>query len=146
MPTFAYTARDRAGQLIRGVVTGVSSGQVREQLRQTDLFLTNIREQAGDTPTMTSGGLFRARRVRLNDMVIMSRQLATLIGAGMPLVVSSRIKEYKQLTEGDARLRLNGALLLQSLTRAEVQAYLQRVAPVHVTPRPRSPPGPRKSR
>src|SRR6266508_4702280 len=47
----------------------------------------------------------------------------------LPLVVSSRIEEYKQLTEGDARLRLNGAILLQALTRAEVQTYLQRMVP-----------------
>src|SRR5579872_5907439 len=85
MPTFAYTARDKAGQLINGVMPGVDANHVRNQLRQTDLFLTSIRQQADDLQPQNRG-LFRPRRVRLTDMVVMSRQFATLIGAGMPLV------------------------------------------------------------
>jgi type IV pilus assembly protein PilC len=84
MPTFTYTARDRNGNPIQGSLISSDISAVREQLRERDLFLTsasmqNFQEEAG-TRSRTRG-----RRVRMNDMVVMSRQLATLVRSGMPL-------------------------------------------------------------
>lgn len=86
MPTFTYTARDRSGQQTRGVMTGTDVNQIREQLRKRDLYLTSVRQHAGGADRRQIGRLFARRSVKLGDMVVMSRQLATLVRAGMPLV------------------------------------------------------------
>ncbi len=82
MPTFTYTARDRSGELITGVQSAGNLGDLRGQLREKNLFVTDAREQSGledDEPS----SLFRRKRVKLGDMVVMSRQLATLVRAGL---------------------------------------------------------------
>jgi type IV pilus assembly protein PilC len=86
MPTFEYLARDRAGKLIQGNLAGADEQSVREQLRRKELFVTNItpKKQA----STQSFGWIRKKNVPLGDMVVMSRQLATLVGAGLPLVES----------------------------------------------------------
>ena len=85
MPSYQYVARDRAGKQIRGNLSAADERGVREQLRRKDLYVTdlNVQKQAA-----SSGVGFRKKKVSLNDMVVMSRQLATLVRAGLPLVDS----------------------------------------------------------
>src|ERR1043166_875043 len=87
MPTFSYTARDRAGQQSTGVIAAKDTTEVREVLRNKDLFVTQIKEKAG--PSQSSGGFlssFTKKKVKLSDLVVMSRQLATLVRAGISIV------------------------------------------------------------
>lgn len=87
MPTYNYTARDRSGHITRGVMAATDIRQVREQLRQKDLYLTSIRQKGRERDsTMETAGFFMRCRVKLNDMVVFSRQFATLVGSGMPIV------------------------------------------------------------
>lgn len=82
MPTFTYTARDRSGQLITGIQAAANPGDLRGQLREKNLFVTDAHEQSGlgdDAPS----SIFGRKKVKLNDMVVMSRQLATLVHAGL---------------------------------------------------------------
>jgi type IV pilus assembly protein PilC len=88
MPTFSYTARDRAGQQSTGVIAAKDPTEVREVLRNKDLFVTQIKEKSGPSQG-SGGGLFSAfskKKVKLTDMVVMSRQLATLVRAGISIV------------------------------------------------------------
>ncbi len=84
MPSFQYLARDRAGKQVRGTLAGADERAVREQLRRKDLFVTTITEQK---QAASAGGGAR-KKVSLPDMVVMSRQLATLVRAGLPLIDS----------------------------------------------------------
>jgi Type II secretory pathway, component PulF len=86
MPRYMYLARDRTGKQVAGSVSGQDERGVREQLRRKDLFVTalTVQKQASSR----SNGAFRKKKVSLNDMVVMSRQLATLVKAGLPLVES----------------------------------------------------------
>lgn len=83
MPAYTYVARDRNGNPQTGVVITSDVNAVREQLRERDLYATSITAQKSSsedgTRTRTSG------RVKINDMVVLSRQLATLVRAGMPI-------------------------------------------------------------
>jgi len=88
MPTFTYTARDRSGQQTTGVITGTDVNQIREQLRRKDLYLTSVRQQRSASERRQLLRLWTRRGIRLGDMVVMSRQLSTLVRAGMPLVES----------------------------------------------------------
>ena len=88
MPSFTYTARDGEGQLTTGTIPARDVVEVRSTLRNKDLFVTKIVEDAsGDRTKQIGNGLpFWRRRVNLNDMVVMSRQLATLVRAGLSIV------------------------------------------------------------
>lgn len=85
MPSYLYVARDRAGKKIQGTLAGLDERAVREQLRRKDLFVTTITVQK---QAAQGSSLFSKKKVTLNDMVVMSRQLATLVRAGLPLVES----------------------------------------------------------
>jgi type IV pilus assembly protein PilC len=86
MPTFTYTARDRAGQVTTGVIASNNVTELRETLRNKELFVTSIKQQG---VSEENSGLFsslRRRKVKLGDMVVMSRQLATLVRAGITII------------------------------------------------------------
>src|SRR5437763_16455121 len=83
MPSFTYVARDRGGKQVSGLLAGADERAVREQLRRKDLFVTTITEQRQVNGRANAGA---KKKVKLGDMVIMSRQLATLVHAGLPLV------------------------------------------------------------
>jgi general secretion pathway protein F len=101
MPVYEYKAITRgSGKASRGVVDAESPAQARQKLRELDLYPTDLREAAGGAParggrkgrgkpagTAASGrGFSRGGRVSPRDLGLMTRQLAVLLRAGMPLV------------------------------------------------------------
>ncbi len=98
MPTYMYTGRNQQGQTVSGLIRAQDPIAVRDALRQKSVFLTTVKEQAGENaPVAVAPGLFARKKVKLDDMVIMSRQLATLVRAGLPIVQS--LHEIAEQTE-----------------------------------------------
>jgi type IV pilus assembly protein PilC len=87
MPTFAYTVRDRAGKISNGSLQATDVNELRRILRSNDLYLTEYKSSGGDTSTgrEQKPGLFGSTKIKLQDMVIVTRQLATLLRSGVPL-------------------------------------------------------------
>jgi len=102
MPTYVYTGRNQQGQTVSGLIKAKDPFEVRDNLRQKSVFLTTVTEQIGDAKggaNTTAPSLFARKKVRLEDMVVMSRQLATLVRAGLPIVeclhaVAARSEEH----------------------------------------------------
>jgi type IV pilus assembly protein PilC len=86
MPTFSYTARDRAGAQTNGVIAAKDPTEVREVLRNKELFVTTLKEQAGPSAPGAGGLPFKSKKVKLNELVVMSRQMATLVRSGISIV------------------------------------------------------------
>ena len=86
MPNYRYTARDRLGESKSGVAFAESDVHLRDVLRSGDLFLTRFRQVEEAQTKSQIRGLFSPRKVRLGDMVEFSRQLATLVRAGITIV------------------------------------------------------------
>ena len=88
MPTFQYSARNREGNLQTGVLAAENTAELREILRNKDLFLTKYQLRKGKVVDQgqVAPGLFGAKKVKLTDMVVMSRQLATLVRSGLPIM------------------------------------------------------------
>lgn len=104
MPRFEYVALDSRGQESRGVIEASSSNDVVGQLRQAGYFPTNVVEEgkgtgkvtkstqkamkAASAPKAKSGGitLFSRKTIGSKTLMIFTRQLATLIDAGLPLL------------------------------------------------------------
>src|ERR671910_3157172 len=88
MPLFEYTARNAAnGQIQKGQVDVKSKEEVSAYLRKNRMILVSVRE----APTKVTLGNFRKGRVKTRDIVIFTRQFATMINAGLPLVQSLSI-------------------------------------------------------
>ncbi len=89
MPVFEYTALDVRGRSTSGVIDAEGVLAARQKLRAAGKYPVSIREakeaagpKAKRRPLL--GELFR--RVKPAQVAILTRQLATLIGAGFPLV------------------------------------------------------------
>lgn len=80
MPIFQYSARDNAGQLVRETLAFNSEISLREYLRKNNLFVVEIAERR------RSAFQGMRRRVGLADLILMTRQIRTMLNAGMPLV------------------------------------------------------------
>jgi type IV pilus assembly protein PilC len=81
MPSFAYTARDAGtGREIRNQLDASSEQAAIATLLNRNLLVVSIQERIGKRGR-TSGG-----RVALADLVVFTRQLATMIDAGLPMV------------------------------------------------------------
>ena len=89
MPTFAYQARDENGVMRKGVLEAADQASVASSLAQKGLVVVSILETAAVRYVQMGKG--RPRKVGSvpeTDMVMFSRQLATMIDAGIPLVQS----------------------------------------------------------
>ena len=98
MPMFEYTARSQTGQIQKGQLDVASKDDVSSYLRKNRLTLVSVRE-APKQIKLSMGGV----RVKTRDVVIFTRQFATMINAGLPLVQSLNIlaaqTENKTLAE-----------------------------------------------
>ena len=85
MPVYEYNARNRQGKPESGTLNADSERALREALRSDSLFLTQYKVRYDASAAPASGGSLFQKKVKLRDMVIMSRQLATLVRAGLPI-------------------------------------------------------------
>lgn len=83
MPTFTYTARETlTGREIRNTVEAPSEQAAIATLLNRNLLVLSIQERMGKTGQVKGG------KIRLADLVIFTRQLATMIDAGIAVVQS----------------------------------------------------------
>jgi general secretion pathway protein F len=134
MPVFEYKGLTEGGKAVTGLLEADSAKSLRAQLRKTGVFLTDVLGQAegGAQPGRASTGkraavadgasamsqdinLRRLTRARVtsDDIAIMTRQLATLLGAGVALVealtalVDQTEKERLKRVMSDVKQRVN---------------------------------------
>src|SRR6516164_1756248 len=107
MPRFNYVALDARGQEASGLLEAASSSAAITQLRQAGYFPTSVIEEAMIRPDGKEAGrraakagrvtkprakkgivLFQRKKVKSKVLMIFTRQLATLIDSGLPLLRS----------------------------------------------------------
>jgi MSHA biogenesis protein MshG len=86
MPQYRYKARDKEGGLHAGTMEARGREAVADQLTNMGHIPVLIEEQA--PPMVMPDFLAWFARVTPQDLIIFSRQLATLMGAGIPLLQS----------------------------------------------------------
>ena len=96
MAKFAYYALNKEGKQVFGVIAADNQALAINDIRSLGLFPTNVREA-------TKGDERRAARkkkgidefyfggVKTKELVVMTRQLSTLIDAGLPLLRSINV-------------------------------------------------------
>lgn len=85
MPTFAYTALDAGGKTVKGRTDADTESSLLSKLHEQSLHVLSISEEKvrEAKPAAVGGG---SKKVKLNSMVIFSRQFATMIDAGVAIV------------------------------------------------------------
>ncbi|MCP3163815.1 type II secretion system inner membrane protein GspF [Myxococcus qinghaiensis] len=101
MPVFEYRGLNSAGKQIKGLLEADSPKTLRSKLRADGVFLTDVLAQAEGSRGAVSKGANASQvardidlrklgrgRVNTDDVAIFTRQLSTLLGAGVTLVES----------------------------------------------------------
>lgn len=84
MPAFAYKALDARGKNKSGVLEGDTARQIRQQLREKSLIPVEV-EQVAEEKTSDSSFSFFSPTISSGDLALLTRQLATLIEAALPI-------------------------------------------------------------
>ena len=91
MPIYAYKGVNNSGKSVNGTREAESPKAIKLLLRREGIFITEFNE-AGPVKKKSARKSFDsslfAERVNSQDLAVATRQLATLVGAGIPLVSS----------------------------------------------------------
>jgi MSHA biogenesis protein MshG len=87
MPVFNYKGRNASGALVEGKVDAATIDAVASQLVNTGITPIDILQQGGDKADISNSVLeyLRNRRPSLDDLILFSRQMYSLMRAGVPL-------------------------------------------------------------
>src|SRR6266700_1129180 len=83
MPVYEYTARNLKGDLVRDKIDLATRDDVIAHLRKNHMVVVQVREAKGGGGSLMA--FFKAG-VKTRDVVIFTRQFATMINSGLPLV------------------------------------------------------------
>jgi type IV pilus assembly protein PilC len=124
MPSFTYSARDKAGLIQKGTLFANDRAAATASLNEKSLSPILVKEaKAGGTGAagFSLEKIF-PQKVKLQDKVIFSRQFSTMINAGVPIVQSlsilaeqSESKKLKQVVADVSKQVEGGATLANAL-------------------------------
>ena len=83
MPTFQWEGKTRDGSVKSGVLTANTDESVIAQLKEQNIMATRVKVKPKDLEEYLA---FLQPSVSAKDLVVFTRQLATMIDAGLPLV------------------------------------------------------------
>ena len=106
MANFQYAAKDKSGKTIQGTIQANDRNEAVNQLRGRELIILKVEEggkpaKRAERSAGSGKGLFRARpRASKSELVIFTRQLSTMIGAGISLLESLEVLTEQAETPG----------------------------------------------
>jgi general secretion pathway protein F len=106
VPAFAYQALDGSGRTQRGVLQGDTARAVRGALRErglNPLSVDEVREGAA-----RRAGIFARRGIGGAELALLTRQLATLVGAGLP--IDEALGALSEQADGERQRGMTAAL------------------------------------
>ena len=89
MAVFAYTAKTPDGKKVESVIRAADKGAAQAELKKKNLTVSTLVEQKGGKKSSLFGP--PRPRVKTKDIAVMTRQLSTMISAGIPLLESLEI-------------------------------------------------------
>jgi len=130
VPVYTYKGTNAAGRTLRGFVDAESQRAARTRLRRDGVFVTELAEGSrspgrGEAAGSPSFSLDRLRPISQLDLALATRQLSTLVAAGIPLVealaaLTDQIENARlKSVFGNVRDGVNqGASLAEAMSRA----------------------------
>lgn len=97
MPIYQYVGIDKSGKQVKGLKEADSNKALRLSLRSSGIFVTKIKESSGGTGPNAKVGLQKEidfkrifERINVETIALATRQLATLLQSGVPMLESLR--------------------------------------------------------
>ena len=84
MPTFRYTAKDFDARTFNGKISAADQSAVVDELRKRKLIIISIEEERASSFLSVSAE--RSAPIRAEDVIMFSRQMATMVDAGIPIL------------------------------------------------------------
>ena len=130
MPSFEYQAHDSSGKRVKGYIESDSVRTARQSLRDDGLFPLNVVVSKGEKGVSSDVlSYFFKRAMPIQELILMTRQLGTLVGAGIPLERSlnmiSQQADTSEMRKTVSKIRLSvseGMSFSKSL-RASVRKF-----------------------
>ena len=134
MPGYRYTAYDIDGREQRGVLESDSPRLARSQLRHQGLFPLDVTliEAANDADASKAG---RGGNLGTNELARVTRQLATLLGAGLTVeqTFDALIEQAESEKERQLLARLRGSVLEGNPLGKSLAAYPETFSDLYQT-------------
>ncbi len=89
MASFQYTARDKTGKSLSGVMEAENKQELLQKLRNKGLIPTSVndpRTGSAGAAKVSKSGARRGRKIKAEELVLFTRSLATMVNAGLPLL------------------------------------------------------------
>lgn len=128
MPTFAYQAFDRGGELVQGTIEAISVQAAEEHVRSRGLTPFKTRERGATARTWWKLERGATGRPSSNEIAAFARDLALLIGAEVPLERALRLLSSQSTPQVQA---LSSVLLADVLDGASFSEALARRGEVY---------------
>lgn len=107
MPNFKYEAKNFGGKTVSGTLAGQSQEQVIGELRKRNLIVLSVKSAGGGGEGSALKGAFtdsnpNRYKPKGDELVVFTRQLATMVGAGIPLLEALEILQEQAERAGFA--------------------------------------------
>ena len=86
MARFRYSTRDAKGKKINGTLEAPSRDNAIQSLKAKEMIIISLEEEKKGSFSLFFSKNAGKKKIKIDDMVIFSRQLATMVNAGIPLV------------------------------------------------------------
>jgi len=86
MPAYVYKGRSARGALVQGELEAATIDAVATQLFNTGITPIDISEKKGTGGSPLSLSLFTSKRPELDDIILFTRQMYTMMKAGVPII------------------------------------------------------------
>lgn len=97
MPTFSYIATSNDGRTITGSADLTDKSAVISMLVEQGLRPISVKEKAIQMPSFSLHSLFNSKKVKPDNLVMFTRELSAMVGAGVPLLRSlTSLEEYSE--------------------------------------------------
>ena len=93
MPVFSYRGRARGGRMVTGQMEASTPQALAAQLREQRIMATSVREKPEPVRLRIPGF---GGKVKDKELTVFTRQIATMINAGLPLVQSLEVLASQQ--------------------------------------------------
>jgi general secretion pathway protein F len=120
MPIFEYKGLNKTGKNVKGIIDADSQRTARVKLKKDGIYVMNLTDKKADAKKRNSGGSGGAKgRASTEEISSMTRQLASLVKANIPLVdclaaVSDQMENrYLKEVLADCRNQVNEGSTLQ---------------------------------
>lgn len=132
MPVYEYKGLNKDGKQVKGILNAESQSELRQMLQGKNVFVTEVHEGGGSARAQSVHDIDVARFfefVTLRDVAVMTRQLATLLRAGIPIVeaigalTEQTDKDQLKRVLSDVRRQVNEGLALAAAMRDHPKVF-----------------------